>query len=216
MAIRILIVDDHKMIRDGLRALILTHKGMEVVGEAADGQNAIKTARELSPDIVVIDIGMPELNGIEATRQLVSLNCKPKVIGLSMHSDRRYVAQMLKAGAMGYVLKDSAFEELAQAIEMVSKGRTYLSPHVAGTVVSELKRTSKDDGSMFALLTAREREVLQKISEGNSTKEIASSLGVSVKTIETHRRQIMEKLDLHSVATLTKYAIKEGLTALDK
>lgn len=217
MAIRIMLVDDHKMIRDGLKALISKHKNMEVIGEAADGQIAAQTAGKLSPDVVVIDIGMPELNGIEATRRITALKSKPKVIGLSMHADRRYVAQMLKAGASGYVLKDSAFEELVHAIETVARGRTYLSPQIAGAVVTELKRTAKDDdGSAFSVLTNREREVLQRISEGCSTKEIASSLGVSVKTIETHRRQIMEKLNLHSVAELTKYALKEGLTELDK
>ncbi|OGV60337.1 MAG: DNA-binding response regulator [Lentisphaerae bacterium RIFOXYA12_FULL_48_11] len=217
MAIRIMLVDDHKMIRDGLRSLLEKHSNIEVIGEAADGQAAVQTARKLSPEIIIIDIGMPELNGIEATRQITALKCKPKVIGLSMHADRRYVAQMLKAGASGYILKDSAFEELVQAIETVAKGRTYLSPQIAGTVVTEFKRTAKnDDGSVFSVLTEREREVLQQISEGCSTKEIASSLGVSVKTIETHRRQIMEKLNLHSVAELTKYAIKEGLTELEK
>ena len=217
MAIRIMLVDDHKMIRDGLRSLIEKQNDMEVVGEAADGQNAVLTARKLSPEVIVIDIGMPELNGIEAARQITALKCKPKVIGLSMHADRRYVAQMLKAGASGYILKDSAFEELVQAIETVAKGRTYLSPQIAGTVLDEFKRTAKkDDGSVFSVLTGREREVLQQISEGCSTKEIASSLSVSVKTVETHRRQIMEKLDLHSVAELTKYAIKEGLTELEK
>lgn len=217
MTIRIIIVDDHKMIRDGLKALVSNHKGIEVIGEAPDGQNAVQIARKLAPDVVVIDIGMPELNGIEATRQITSLKCKPKVIGLSMHSDRRYVAQMLKAGASGYMLKDSAFEELAQAIETVAKGRTYLSPQVAGTVVTEFRRTAKDDdGTVFSVLTDREREVLQQISEGCSTKDIAAALGVSVKTIETHRRQIMDKLNIHSVAQLTKYAIKEGLTELEK
>jgi DNA-binding NarL/FixJ family response regulator len=217
MKIRIMLADDHKMIRDGLRALIEKHSNMEVIGEAADGQNAVQLARKLSPEVVVIDIGMPELNGIEATRQITALKCKPKVIGLSMHADRRFVAQMLKAGASGYILKDSAFEELAQAITTVAKGKTYLSPQIAGTVVTEFKRTAKDDdGTVFSVLTEREREVLQQISEGVSTKEIASSLGISVKTIETHRRQIMEKLNLHSVAELTKYAVKEGLTELDK
>jgi DNA-binding NarL/FixJ family response regulator len=217
MAIRIMLVDDHKMIRDGLRSLIAKQSNMEVIGEAADGQVAVQTAKKLFPDIVVIDIGMPELNGMEATKRITALEGKPKVIGLSMHADRRYVAQMLKAGASGYILKDSAFEELVRAIETVAKGKTYLSPQVASTVVTEFRRTAKaDDGSVFSLLTDREREVLQQISEGCATKEIASSLGVSVKTIETHRRQIMEKLDLHSVAELTKYAVKEGLTELDK
>jgi len=212
-----MLVDDHKMIRDGLRALISQHNNMEVIGEAADGKSAVQVARKISPDVIVIDIGMPELNGIEATRQITALKCKPKVIGLSMHADRRYVTQMLKAGASGYVLKDSAFEELVQAITTVVKGETYLSPQIAGTLVTEFKRTARDDdGSVFSVLTQREREVLQQISEGVSTKETASALSVSVKTIETHRRQVMEKLDLHSVAELTKYAVKEGLTELDK
>lgn len=217
MAIRIVLADDHKMIRDGLRSLISEHGNMEVIGEAADGLSAVKLVKKLAPNVVVIDIGMPELNGIEVARQIAALKCPPKIIGLSMHADRRYVAQMLKAGASGYVLKDSAFEELVQAIETVAKGQTYLSPQIAGAVVTELKRTANDDeGTAFSLLTAKEREVLQQISEGFSTKEIASSLGVSGKTIETHRRQIMERLNLHSVAELTKYAVKEGLTELDK
>ncbi len=216
MTIRIMLADDHKMIRDGLRALLEKQRDLEVVAEAADGQAAVQTARKVSPDVLVLDIGMPELNGIEATRQIAKLPRKPKIIGLSMHADRRYVAQMLKAGAAGYILKDSAFEELVQAINTVMKGKVYLSPAIAGTVVDDYRRVAKDDdGSAYALLTEREREVLQQIAEGASTKDIAASLSVSVKTIETHRRQIMEKLKLHSVAELTKYAIKEGLTDLE-
>ena len=216
MSIRVMLADDHKMIRDGLRALIEKQKDMEVIAEAADGQTAVRTARKMSPDVVVMDIGMPDLNGIEATRQIVALPHKPKIVGLSMHADRRYVAQMLKAGASGYLLKDSAFEELVKAIATVMKGQIYLSPEIAETVVDDYRRVAKDeDGSVFSLLTNREREVLQQIAEGCSTKEIAGELSVSVKTIETHRRQIMEKLKLHSVAELTKYAIKEGLTELD-
>ncbi|MEI6807691.1 MAG: response regulator transcription factor [bacterium] len=217
MTIKIMLVDDHKMIRDCLRALIEKHKGMEVIGEAADGQNAVQSAKTLSPDVIVIDIGMPELNGIEATRQITALKCGPKVIGLSMHADRRHVAQMLKAGASGYLLKDCAFEELGLAIETVAKGQIYLSPQIAGTVLTEFKRTAKeDDGSVFAVLTVREREVLQQVAEGSSTKDIAAALGLSIKTVETHRLKIMDKLDLYSVAELTKYAIKEGLTELEK
>ena len=216
MTIRIMLADDHKMIRDGLRALIEKQKNMEVVGEAADGKAAVALARKVSPDIVVIDIGMPELNGIEATRQITALPGKPKIIGLSMHSDRRYVSQMLKSGASGYLLKDSAFEELIKAISVVTKGQVYLGPEIARTFVDDYKRIAKDDdGSAYHLLTERERQVLQQIAEGASTKEIASALSVSVKTIETHRRQIMEKLHLHSVAELTKYAVKEGLTDLE-
>jgi len=217
MAIKIMLVDDHKMIRDGLRTLISQHKGMEVIGEASDGHTAVQTVMHLRPDVVVIDIGMPELNGIEATRQITALKCAPKVIGLSMHADHRYVAQMLKAGASGYVLKDSAFEELVNAIETVVKGHTFLSPQISGTVASEFKRAaSNGDGTVYSVLTVREREVLQLMSEGRSTKDTASALGISVKTIETHRRQLMNRLNLHSVAELTKYAIKEGLTSLNK
>jgi DNA-binding NarL/FixJ family response regulator len=212
-----MLVDDHKMIRDGLKSLLLQHKNMEVVGEAADGQAAVQMAGKLAPDIVVIDIGMPELNGMEATRQITELRARTKIIGLSMHADRRYVARMLKAGASGYILKDSAFEELVLAIETVSKGKIYLSPQIAGTVVNEFKRiVTDDDGSVFTLLSEREREVLQQIAEGSSTKEIAAALGVSIKTIETHRRTIMGKLNLHSVAELTKYAVREGLTEVEK
>jgi len=216
MTIKIMLVDDHKIIRDGLRALIEKQRDMEVVAEAADGQNAVKIARKIQPHICVLDIGMPELNGIEATRQIVKLPHKPKVIGLSMHADRRYVAQMLKAGASGYILKNSAFGELAQALATVMKGEVYLSPTVAETVVDDYRRVVKqDDNSAYVLLSEREREVLQQIAEGSSTKDIAAALDISVKTIETHRRQIMEKLKLHSVAKLTKYAVKEGLTDLE-
>lgn len=216
MTIKIMLVDDHKIIRDGLRALIEKQSDMEVVAEAADGQNAVKIARKIQPHICVLDIGMPELNGIEATRQIVKLPHKPKVIGLSMHSDRRYVAQMLKAGASGYILKNSAFGELAQAITTVMKGEVYLSPAVAETVVDDYRRMAKPgDHSAYNLLSEREREVLQQIAEGCSTKDIAAALDISVKTIETHRHQIMEKLKLHSVAELTKYAVKEGLTDLE-
>ena len=216
MSIKIMLADDHKMIRDGLRALIEKQSNMEVVAEAADGQTAVQTARKIKPDVAVLDIGMPELNGIEATRQMAALPHKPRIIGLSMHADRRYVAQMLKAGASGYILKDSAFEELVQAILTVIKGKVYLSPAIAETVVDDYRRVAKDDdGSVFSLLTERERAVLQQIAEGCSTKDIAAAQNVSVKTIETHRLHIMEKLDLHSVAELTKYAIKEGLTDLE-
>jgi len=215
MAIKIMLADDHKMIRDGLRALLEKQRNMEIVAEAADGQNAVKTARQCRPDVCVLDIGMPELNGIDATRQIVKLPHKPKVIGLSMHADRRYVSQMLKAGASGYILKNSAFGELVQAITTVMKGDVYLSPAVAETVVDDYRRVAKnEESSAYTLLSEREREVLQQIAEGCSTKDIAAALSISVKTIETHRRQIMEKLKMHSVAELTKYAVKEGLTQL--
>ena len=216
--ITVMVADDHKMMRDGLRMLLNQAKNIEVVGEAHDGQTAVQMAKKLYPDVIVMDIGMPGLNGIEATRQIVGKSPNTKVVALSMHADRRYVVQMLQAGASGYLHKDNAFEELAVAIQTVMKGKTYLSPDIARNVVEECKRLSgkKDDGSVFTILTDREREVLQQIAEGKATKEIASELSVSVKTIETHRHQIMEKLDLHSVAELTKYAVREGLTVIER
>jgi len=216
--IRVLLADDHKMIRDGLHSLIAQEKGMEVIGETQDGKTTVKTAGKICPDVVVMDIGMPDLNGIEATRQIMATKRNIKVIGLSMHADRRYVSQMLKAGASGYLHKDDAFEELANAIRTVMKGKTYLSPPIAKTLVDEYRRTAenKDDGTVFATLTDREREVLQQVAEGKTTKETAASLGVSIKTIETHRLKIMDKLDIHSIAELTKYAVREGLTELEQ
>jgi two-component system, NarL family, response regulator NreC len=216
MRTKILLADDHKIIRDGLRALIEKEPNMEVVAEACDGRTTVKKAKELTPHIIVIDISMPDLNGIEATRQIISNTPNSKIIALSMHSDRRFVMNMLEAGAAGYLLKDSAFEELSMAIKTVLSGKTYLSPAIAGVVVDDAMRHSTQKGSQTRVeLTAREREVLQLLAEGHTTKRIASQLNVSVKTVETHRRQIMEKLDIHSVAELTKYAVREGLTSLE-
>ncbi|HAR94521.1 MAG TPA: DNA-binding response regulator [Deltaproteobacteria bacterium] len=216
MATRVLLADDHRIIREGLRSLLQKQSDMEVAEEAEDGITAVRLAEKLHPDIVIMDIGMPDLNGIEATRQIISRAKGIKVIALSMHSDKRFVLEMLKAGASGYLLKDCAFEELINAIRTVRSGQIYLSNRVTGVVVDEcLHHRPTSDVSAYNLLTAREREVLQLLAEGNSTKSIAVSLNVSTKTIETHRQQIMEKLDLHSVAELTKYAIKEGLTSLD-
>ena len=192
---------------------------MEVVAEANDGRSAVQLAQELQPDVVVMDVGMPGLNGIEATRQITNREPDAKVVALSMHSDRRFMGEMLKAGAKGYLLKDGAFEELATAIRSVVANKVYLSPRIADVVVDDyVRRTPGQNGSdtsAFAKLTPREREVLQLMAEGRATKEIAMDLKVSIKTVETHRRQIMEKLQIHSVAELTKYAIREGLTSLD-
>lgn len=216
MSTKILLADDHKIIREGLRALLEKEPDMEVVGEAQDGLTTIKLAKKLLPNIVIMDIGMPDMNGIDATRQIFSETQGIKVIALSMHSDRRFVLQMLKAGASGYLLKDSAFEELALAIKTVMAGQPYLSPKIMDVVIKEyIVSLPKNEESVFTKITVREREVLQLITEGKSTKQIAAFLNVSVKTIETHRQQIMEKLDIHSIAELTKYAIREGLTSLE-
>lgn len=216
MPTRVLLADDHRIIREGLRSLLQKQSDMEVVEEAQDGITAVRLAERLHPDIVIMDIGMPDLNGIEAARQIISRVKGIKVIALSMHSDKRFVLEMLKAGASGYLLKDCAFEELIDAIRTVRNGQIYLSSRVAGVVVDEyLHNRPASEVSAYNLLSAREREVLQLLAEGNSTKSIAASLNVSTKTIETHRQQIMEKLNLHSVAELTKYAVKEGLTSLD-
>ncbi len=214
--IRILLADDHKIIREGLQSLLEKEDGMEVVGFAENGRTAVKLANKFKPDVIIMDISMPDLNGIDATKQILSEMPEIKVIALSTYSDRRFVVGMIKAGVSGYLLKDCAFEELAGAIKTVIKGQTYLSPGIASTVVKSIKdRLLKDEApGLISILTDREREVLQLISEGKSTKEIASSLNVSVKTIETHRQKIMSKLNVRSIAELTKLAVKEGLTAL--
>jgi len=216
MSIRILLADDHKITRQGLRSLLDKQQDMEVVAEAEDGRTAVRLVGELSPNVVIMDVTMPDLNGIEATRQIVGQSPDVKIIALSMHSDTLFVTEMLRSGASGYLLKDCAFEELSRAIHAVVAGKTYLSPSVSGVVVDDyLHRLSKADFSGSHVLTDREREVLQLLAEGKSTKRIALKLHISVKTVETHRRQMMNKLDIHTVAELTKYAIRKGLTSLE-
>jgi len=220
MGIRVLLVDDHKIVRDGLRSMLAKQMDIEVVGEADNGRDAITATRENRPDVVIMDIGMRELNGIDATRQLVAEFHSVRVVALSMHSDRRYVSEMLAAGATGYLLKDSAFDELTTAIRAAAEGRIFLSQGVAGVVIDDyVRRLSGGDTeaaqSTGRALSAREREVLQLIAEGASTKEIAARLHLSVKTIETHRRQIMDKLGIFNIAGLIKYAVREGLASLD-
>jgi len=216
MEIRILLADDHKIIRDGLRAMIDKQDGMKVIADAENGRLAVELTRELVPNVVVMDVSMPDLNGVEAARQICASNPNTKVIALSMYSDRRFVMEMLKAGASGYLLKDCAFEELIQAIKAVSDNHTYLSPGIADIVVEDVVlQADHTSATVFDILTAREREVLQLLTEGKTTKQIAAQCHVSVKTIETHRQHIMDKLGIHSVAELTKYAIREGLTSLD-
>jgi two-component system response regulator NreC len=216
MSIRILLADDHKITRQGLRSLLEKQHDMEVIAETEEGRTAVRLVRELLPDVVIMDVTMPDLNGIEATRQIVGEFPDVKVIALSMHSDSLFVTEMLRSGASAYLLKDCAFEELARAIHTVTAGKTYLSPSISGVVVDDyLHRLSKADFSDSRVLTDREREVLQLMAEGKSTKQIALKLHISVKTVETHRRQMMDKLDIHTVAELTKYAIRKGLTSLE-
>ena len=215
MSIRIVLADDHRITREGLLSMLNNEEDMEVVGEAENGREAVSLARELLPDLVIMDATMPDLNGIEATRMITSGPGEINVIAISMYSDKQFVQGMIQAGASGYLLKDCAFEELLNAIRVVVSGNTYLSPAIARIVVKDyLDKLSKDGSSASTILTNREREVLQLIAEGMSTKKIASHLGISIKTIETHRRQIMGKLGIFSIAELTKYAIREGLTSL--
>ena len=216
MSIKVLLVDDHAIIREGLRSLLEKQPDMVVIADTDDGRKAIELVRELLPNIVIMDITMPGLNGIEATRQIIAEFPDVKVIALSIHSKRRFVADMLGAGATGYILKECLFDELVQAIKAVAAGGRYLSPRITDVVVSDyVKRLSATADSPFEALKTREREVLQLVAEGKSTKQIALELHVSTKTIEANRRQIMEKLNIHNVAELTKYAVREGLTTLE-
>ena len=218
--VRVHLIDDHRILRQGLRALLEREPDFEVIGEAENGRTGVEFAKEAHPDIILMDISMPGLNGIDAARQILDHSPHSRIIALTAHSDRNLVREILKAGAVGYVVKDSAVEELTNAVRTVLAGRVYLSPRVAGLVVEGFvtDRAAAQGipaAGVFARLTAREREVLQLMAEGKATKEVAQALSVSVKTAETHRRAIMEKLDLHSVAELTKYAIREGLTSLE-
>ena len=214
MGIRIILADDHTIVRHGLNKLIQQQEDMEVIAQAADGHSTIELTRELSPDMVIMDIGMPDLNGIDATQQIIREFSQVKVIGLSMHSGKKFVIEMLKAGASGYLLKDCALEELTTAIKAVASGKTYLSPSITDVVVENYVRHSKKkESSAFSLLSQREREVLQLMAEGKTTKQVGLKLHISPKTVEGHRLRIMEKLNMDSVAKLTKYAIQEGLTS---
>jgi DNA-binding NarL/FixJ family response regulator len=215
MSIRILIADDHKIVREGLRTLLQNRGDIEVIGEADNGRTVVALAAELRPDIIIMDVAMPDLNGIEATRQITGGRVAAKVLALSMHSDSRFVTRMLQAGAQGYLLKDCAFEELALAIDTIVGDGVYLSPGVTGVVVRDYVQHLAEGDAGIAALSPREREVLQLVAEGLTTKDIAGKLHISVKTVETHRKQIMDKLEIRSVAELTKYAVREGLTSLD-
>jgi DNA-binding NarL/FixJ family response regulator len=216
MKINVLLVDDHNIIRIGLRALIEKQPNLQVLAEASNGRDAVKLVREMKPDVVIMDVAMPDMNGIEATRQILAENSNTIVVALSMHSDRRFVTRMFEAGALGYLLKDCAFEELTLAIKTVTDHQIYLSPQIPGIVLADVvKNLPSQDISIFSRLSRREREVLQLLAEGKSTKQNAKLLHVSAKTIESHRAQIMEKLNIHSIAELTKFAIREGLTSIE-
>ena len=216
MKVRILLADDHQIMREGLKALLGKHSSLEVIAEAENGIEALSIARQEKPDVIVMDIAMPDINGIEVTRQLKSELTDIKIIALSMHSDRRFVSEILKAGASAYVLKQAAFEDLEKAIKAVMLNRTFLSADILESVVSDyVSQLSNSEYDAYRQLSDRERQVLQLLAEGNSTKEIAFKLHVSVKTIESHRQNIMNKLGIRTLAGLTKFAVREGLTSLD-
>jgi len=213
--IKILIADDHKILRQGIRSLLAPHSDFEVIGETADGPETLKETFKLKPDVVLMDIGMPNLNGFEATRQIKKKLPEVKVLFLTMYQDDEYVLQALQSGASGYVLKDVAVEELVTAIRAVNNEQYYLSPSISRTVIDAyLRKTEKGEKEPSELLTAREREIVQLIAEGHTNKEIGAKLYISVKTVDAHRSHIMEKLDIHDVAQLVKYAIRKGITDL--
>ncbi len=216
MSRRIVLADDHQLVRAGLRSLLDKEPDLQVVAEAANGREAVKLVTQHEPDLAILDIGMPNLNGIEATRQIRAAVPQTKVIALSMHAGAQFVSGMFEAGASAYLLKDSAYEELLEAVHAVLVGRIYLSRDITGVVVQDyVRRAAAAPMVAETSLTPREREIAQLLAEGRSTKEIAAQLFVSVKTIETHRQHIMDKLKINSIAELTKYAIREGLTELD-
>lgn len=214
MSCRIILADDHTIVRHGLSKLLEQEEDIEIVAETRDGRSTVELARELSPDLLIMDIGMPDLNGIDATRQILRESPKVKILALSMHSSKNFVIEMLKAGASGYLLKECALEELITAVRAVMAGKTYLSPSITDVVVENYVRCSSDGKSTaFSVLSQREREVLQLMTEGKTTKQVARCLHISPKTVEGHRLRIMDKLNIDNIAQLTKYAIQEGLTS---
>jgi two-component system response regulator NreC len=211
--IRILLADDHTVVRDGLRALVEKQPDMTVVGEAGDGRDTVRLAEEQTPDVIIMDIAMPNMNGIEATRRIVTSNPHTAVLILSMHQDESYVLRSLKAGAKGYLLKDSVRSDVLEAIRAVVQGRSFLTRKVSRILqedyVREMERRGVDDS--YDLLTDREREILQLVAEGRTNKEVANMLNISLTTVETHRTHILQKLNLHSVPELILYAVRKGI-----
>jgi two-component system response regulator NreC len=213
--LRILLADDHKIMREGLRSLLDEQAGMEVIAEADNGRKALRLCRELLPDLVIMDITMPDLNGIEATRQIIAECPGVKVVGLSVHSDRQFVKGMLQAGASGYLLKDCSFREVLAAIEAAVAKQIYLSPQVAKYLVEGFVNESSEIDTPFSPLTARQREVLQLLAEGKSRSQVADILNISPRTVETHRRSVMDKLGIENTSELIRVAIREGLISLE-
>jgi DNA-binding NarL/FixJ family response regulator len=213
MSIRVLIADDHQIIREGLRSMLEMEHDFKIVGEAVDGRMTKRLAQELVPDVIIMDVSMPNLNGIEATRQIAAKLRGVKIIALSMHDDRRFILNMLKAGAAGYILKDDTFKSVTKAIRMVMVNKTFLSKEISDLVENNCLTSAigmKSTG--VKLLSCRESEVLQLVAEGKTSKQIAKNLNISIKTVENHRQQVTLKLNIKNVAELTKYAIREGLT----
>jgi DNA-binding NarL/FixJ family response regulator len=216
MRTKIVLVDDHAIVRQGLKALIEKRPGMQVVGEAGNGRDAVRLSSRLNPDVIIMDISMPDLNGIDAAQQISAVSTDTKVIALSMHSDKRFVLGMLKAGAAGFLLKESAFGELMTAIDAALAGQIYLSPKITGRVLNNYLQSMADsDISAASVLTTGERQVLQLIAEGRTTRDMAACLNISVKTVEARRKKIMEKLNLNNLAALIKFALREGLSSID-
>ncbi len=207
-AIKVLLADDHTIVRQGLKLILASQPDFEVVGEAANGRDAADLAEKLRPDIVLMDVQMPDLNGIEATRRMVAANSRVKVLVLSMHKEALYVREVLKAGARGYILKDAIDTELLSAMRSVAKGDGYISPAVSGALLTDYREQSSNP---LDTLSTREREVLQLIAEGKTNKEVATKLNLSVYTVDSHRGKIMEKLNLHSAGELVRFAMKNGL-----
>ena len=211
--IRILLADDHTVVRDGLRALLEKQADMQIVAEAADGRDSVRLAEQHTPDVVVMDIAMPNMNGIEATRRILEQNPDCAVVILSMHQDESYVLRSLKAGAKGYLLKDSLRGDVIEAIRTVSQGRSFLTRKVSRLLqedyVSQMERRGVEDS--YDLLTGREREILQLVAEGKANKEVANFLNISLTTVETHRTHILQKLGLHSIPELILYAVRKGI-----